>query len=1389
MWRYSLLIFLLSDQVNTQIESIGNIALQRAAVNPTHYADRPNLIPFGQSEGDLDISSNQQANGMTINLYQYFPFYSGKYNYTMISTNGYIGFAHFSDNAHDLRVGMETDWPRESDPAVIAPYLCKQRVDSNSGIASKIYYRLEMRSHTGSSSSSSTMPRLACRGKKPYAICDKRSDDFLDSMQRVLQEGVAGASMFRAEAALVVTWENMRPNIGKERASSTYQLIWLTDALGTLSYTIINYDKLGYDAADLNGNTVTGRCQAVFNGGNHTGSVMVDLSVTTKERPSSLSERSAVPHVVRGRYLHRVDDIVRPAGCSNKTGGSFPLNIFPNIVNMLGQMTVEVNGMCMSPTTTYVLMVEQRETATCVVLNPSIARCQLPKILDWGTKAVYFQPLSGLANDEKAYIGYIYFVPPTVDPMRLDIGNIHDWFRNPVHDSKQILWFPRNFTNTQTGITDVNNPALYTMSLGLYVVGYKEARDDAIKKFRPIHRVLARLGTYQNQGNEIYRWEPQKARIQLSQVEQWYLDDSEKENDLFTYRFGYLKLAPLPAEDLGGGQFVGDLPTGLISAPIALHWLWALRYGSASGTSADEVDARKQFVKEKATEMCQSWFDEDGALPNFIRETETNSSCPCKEDQAKLDIGRFMPHPRCSQIFRDVTCTETLGSRNCYMTSQNVRGAYYDPDQPISHESTYLTHYGQVCCYDDQGYLMQTSYQPVIKIDESTPYSPGFPMRAYEFGTTPYQGMFEVPGLSAFHHDMMPYYLCCKYSDFRCQMFYWRRPSSACQQYEPPVIATMMGAGVITTLQKQNFIFTDPGVYSLLYSQKSSATPEVRIQARMERFPDRSVDFSAYNQEQFKLVQPSNATVITGIAMECTDSDRVHVILRKDTRRARYRTTVLVNDVIRYFDNMQLQRFRGVTIYVNNVQRGQAEVYVVLEKAQIGIRIRESYAIDMDRLPTYMESFGLLDLMISVPPIYRIAERGSGDFRDGPQVDGLLRPDGDVSYPSVEQPLTWNDVNRRNSELASKYRIKGEADMGLISTSGRLTSGVLMTDMFETSADSAWNVLPDANMKKPVYSSDVRYQTGPHTFVPQTQQTFIAMREFCTQYYNGELDPSQYPELQRCPASWQAIDHECGSDVPCLFDAILLQAKILGEKVKEEFHLFLDQRQLATVRYNSCGAISLEYPEYMVKGPSSASPAYLEGDVLSFSCFQDHVSKGDTEYQCTRVVSSHDQNFFTMRWNEGTQPWCRSRQKEDLLTWFFWIGILIAVLSVLIIIFFTCWSLKQRHRIKIRTRRNSIVSAQKSSDAPYGNSFEMEPMAPMKQHYERKAFRQSPSSSLADMSFTPIEKPPINRSSSQPFLFEDNLPRYAAVQPPRGYSTPPARRRSYGQLSGLSTGV
>uniref|UniRef100_A0A914NNZ8 Uncharacterized protein n=1 Tax=Meloidogyne incognita TaxID=6306 RepID=A0A914NNZ8_MELIC len=138
----------------------------------------------------------------------------------------------------------------------------------------------------------------------------------------------------------------------------------------------------------------------------------------------------------------------------------------------------------------------------------------------------------------------------------------------------------------------------------------------------------------------------------------------------------------------------------------------------------------------------------------------------------------------------------------------------------------------------------------------------------------------------------MPYFLCCKFAKFRCQLFYWRRPSSGCQQYQPPAIGFLksifsqkisflkkigeaMGAGTFHTIDNDKFVFNEPGVYTLLHIPKTINNPEVRIQIRLERYPNRRVDFSMLGRylSQEQLVQPTNATVITGIALEATGTE------------------------------------------------------------------------------------------------------------------------------------------------------------------------------------------------------------------------------------------------------------------------------------------------------------------------------------------------------------------------------------------------------------------------------------------------------------------------------------------------------------------------------------
>ncbi|VIO87860.1 AMOP domain containing protein [Brugia malayi] len=1272
-----------------------------------------NLVPFGPEAGDQKVHPGMLTSGQTINLHMFFPFYGGLYNYSVLSVNGYIAFATVLDQGPTINVGVEsTNWPQQQDPAMIAPYLCKQQIVQNPspGLKTGVYYRLMLRQSLFGRGSNINIPfggtmeqssffrqpaSQACPSTSDsYVHCDQNSDYFLDQMMRWLQEGVAGAAAFRADAAFVVTWYNTASAIvGRSDIDagqlSTYQAIWLTDQPGRLSYVILNYDKLGFDAADFRMNSRSGRCQALFNGGNHTGSVPVDPTFMYKNTPTILAQRSGVPHMVRGRYMFRVDDVVRPAGCSNKTGGTYPMLIYPNIANMLGETSVDVNALCLDRSQTYVLMIEQRQTASCTVINSAIARCHLPKIYDWGTKTVYFQPQSGSHQEDKAFVGYIYFVPPTLDPMRLDIGNVYEWFRNPILKTViPITWYPRNFTNPDLDYKDYNirisDNQLYSVQLGLYVIGYREAADDQIKKFRPEHRVLCRLATYTNRNSPDYRWKPQEEKINLYQVEKWYLTDWERTNTLYSYRFGYLKLAPVTANE-DTSQHLTHLPSGLVSPPISIHWLWTINNPQfvSSTYSQQDAESRMHFVSTKATEICHDWFAEDGAQYNFIRDTETNASCPCVESQARVDIGRFMPHPRCSQIFRDITCQTMIGAKNCYMSAQNIYGSYAGEGSGYESEKTarFQTHYGQVCCYDEEGKLMQTSYQPVIK----------------------------VPGLSVFYHDYMPYFFCCKYAKFRCQLFYWRRPSSGCQQYQPPAVGEALGAVSFNTIDNDKFIFNEPGVFTFLYIPKTVTTPEVRIQVRLERYPDRRVDFSLLGRQigQANLVQPTNATVITGIAIEATGTDRVHVVARKDTRRFRYRTSIIVGNILRYFDVMRIQRFRGVMVYVNNVERGQPEIYVVLEEAQIGIRIRESYNLDIDRLSMYQESMGLLDIELSVPPQYGVRPDGDKareqDMRtryNFPRVSGLMRPFPDQTSASYLSGLSLSDVNAEGirQQIISNYLIPGTGDSR--QTMGTLNQNIPTDNMFTTSQDidKKFEVFPEVYIKsEPIYKTSAEYETGRYRFVPMTGQMLSQRLQTCRDLQLSDrtnwqplqnLYEQQYG-IDYCPDNPSQIIQECGDSVSCLNDYMLFNARLLGMEAQNNWNSFSNDRMHASRHYNSCGPIMIEYPEYLMKTPVLSS-GYLEGDVARFDCFQTHWIKGDYEYKCGIVVDYNDPHSYRFEWNKGSQPWCRSREKDNLFKWLTGIFSTIGIIMAIVFIFLCCWTLKQKRRHQAEEKISSL---------------------------------------------------------------------------------------------------
>uniref|UniRef100_A0AC35FTH8 Sushi domain-containing protein n=1 Tax=Panagrolaimus sp. PS1159 TaxID=55785 RepID=A0AC35FTH8_9BILA len=287
-------------------------------------------------------------------------------------------------------------------------------------------------------------------------------------------------------------------------------------------------------------------------------------------------------------------------------------------------------------------------------------------------------------------------------------------------------------------------------------------------------------------------------------------------------------------------------------------------------------------------------------------------------------------------------------------------------------------------------------------------------------------------------------------------------------------------------------------------------------------------------------------------------------------------------------------------------------------KAEIGLKIRESYALDIDRLSMFQESMGLLDVEIGVPPRYGVRPDGDNtrdqDIRQRynlPRVAGLIRPFPDQSTGALYEGLTLNDVN---SEAFRQQIIQ--------------------------------NYL----------------QQNPNIALQplQSQLTLQIGRELCPD------NPAQ-------------IIAECGDSVPCMYDYTLFNSETLGLEIQNLWNQYNLDRTQVMRQYNSCGAINVEYPEFLTKTPAFAS-GYLQGDVVRFGCFQTHWIHGDYEYKCNIVVDYNDPTRYRFEWNKGNQPWCRAREIENFLKWLTAIASTIGIILVIVLIFLSCWCIKQRRR-------------------------------------------------------------------------------------------------------------
>lgn len=178
-------------------------------------------------------------------------------------------------------------------------------------------------------------------------------------------------------------------------------------------------------------------------------------------------------------------------------------------------------------------------------------------------------------------------------------------------------------------------------------------------------------------------------------------------------------------------------------------------------------------------------FEYDGRRANFISDLTSSIPCPCKLEQALLDSGRFMPLFECD-MDGDASCPFNKGAKHCVQSTAATWSLLPLPSSPSPHGgwSCFRRGASQQCCYDYQGFLMfSDDWEPTG--DYLRFFNPGTPVRAHSFGTYPYRRPPFIPGLSHYQLDLMPYRLCCTYSE-HCEFYYWRRQTNGCQDYRPP---------------------------------------------------------------------------------------------------------------------------------------------------------------------------------------------------------------------------------------------------------------------------------------------------------------------------------------------------------------------------------------------------------------------------------------------------------------------------------------------------------------------------------------------------------------------------------------------------------------------------
>ncbi|XP_077984839.1 sushi domain-containing protein 2-like [Glandiceps talaboti] len=436
-------------------------------------------------------------------------------------------------------------------------------------------------------------------------------------------------------------------------------------------------------------------------------------------------------------------------------------------------------------------------------------------------------------------------------------------------------------------------------------------------------------------------------------------------------------------------RYVEDLITG--NAALELDDDWPINVVSNTGSYSFSRDQQNQYnhyigvfriaddESELDTHPRSLWGDVHNlkwrhkANPQFCKvwsssEAEKDESfledlepCPCTLQQARVDFGRYSPHPYCNErSSHSENCDRNEQARHCVrVNTANQMNA------------------GQQCCYDNSGNLLDG------------PDGGGTAHRIHHGGISPFKMAGTVPYLSHYLTDLLPWELCCSLFDLQCNLYYRKRPSDLCQEYQPPTPGGGIGDPHFITLDGLEYTFNGHGEFTLVQTPNDTFV----MQARMEELKSGNTTVAG-------------ATVFTAIVMQDSESDRVQVQVNE--RRI---LDVWIKTVNGTWERVDFEQeafwdYQGVSVVKDETfirNRNRAIVTVKFPVSEISLQF------------TANEGSLMLSFLFFGPPSLKGTTQGlMGTWNDDKE-DDLVTPDGkllpiDSSLNDIHYHfgLNWN---------------------------------------------------------------------------------------------------------------------------------------------------------------------------------------------------------------------------------------------------------------------------------------------------------------------------------------------------------------------------------------------